>query len=87
MVMDTIFMASLLTGLWLPESLLLAAALASARTGVTLGKRRRSIAPANAFRPDRILKVACLLALADVGLWLGAVDWVRARAGSRMLPP
>jgi len=80
MAMDLALVGLALIGLRMPQALLAAGGLALARILSTVLKRRRSIAPAAAFRPDRLLRVALLLALADAALWLGSIDWLLGKA-------
>jgi glycosyltransferase involved in cell wall biosynthesis len=42
---------------------------------------RRGAAPGGAFRPDRLLRVGVLLAIADVAAWAGLVDFLRDGSG------
>lgn len=45
-----------------------------ARLLLTVAGRRRNVPTRQAFRPDRLLRVAFLLLLADAAMWMGAVD-------------
>ena len=42
----------------------------------TVAVRQGNIAPAAAFRPDRVARVAVILLLADIAAWAGAVDYL-----------
>jgi glycosyltransferase involved in cell wall biosynthesis len=46
----------------------------------TVWLRRRNV-PGSAFRPDRLLRVAVLLALADAAAWAGLLDRASGRSG------
>jgi glycosyltransferase involved in cell wall biosynthesis len=49
---------------------------ALARVLRTILPRRANIAGARPFRPDRVVRVAWLLFLADLAMWLGALDYI-----------
>jgi hypothetical protein len=57
--------------------------MALARLLVTITKRRQHIANRHAFRPDRLLRAAFLLLVADAAMWMGALDCALGREPRR----
>jgi glycosyltransferase involved in cell wall biosynthesis len=84
LAMDAAALGLFLVGFWAPAAWLLLAAAGGARLLRTIFVRRANILPHAAFRPDRILRVALLLFLADLALVLGTIDHLR---GHRAAPP
>jgi glycosyltransferase involved in cell wall biosynthesis len=54
-----------------------------ARLLLTVARRRNNVPHRQAFRPDRLLRVALLLLLADAAMWMGALDRVVGREPPR----
>jgi glycosyltransferase involved in cell wall biosynthesis len=79
MAMDVVALAVLAAGLVRPSLLLVLLAGALGRLARTVWVRRANIAPEDAFRPDRLLRVAWLLLIGDVAMWAGVIDYLRAR--------
>lgn len=50
---------------------------------LTVARRRNNVPNRRAFRPDRLLRVALLLLLADAAMWVGALDRVLGREPPR----
>lgn len=82
LAMDAAAVGLFVVGFYAPLSWLLLVAAAGARLLRTIFVRRANIHPQAAFRPDRILRVAVLLFLADLALVLGTLDHLRARSGA-----
>jgi Glycosyl transferase family 2 len=85
MTMDAIALLLAISGIVVPIVLVVLALGAMARVVKTVHGRAANIAPASPWRPDRLLRVALLLLLADVAAWAGALDHWRAgpRTASR----
>jgi glycosyltransferase involved in cell wall biosynthesis len=66
------------TALWPPFFLLLCAG-GLARLLRTVALRRFHLEGGQAFRPDRLLRVALLLCIADAATWFGALDYLAGR--------
>jgi glycosyltransferase involved in cell wall biosynthesis len=67
---------------WPPSFLLLCAG-GLARLLQTVARRRFHLEGGPAFRPDRLLRVALLLCVADAATWMGALDYLSGREPPR----
>jgi hypothetical protein len=74
-VMAVVLACTALT-LWAAPCLL---TLAGGRLLATVKRRRGNVPDGAAYRADRLVRVAFLLLLADLGTWAGALDWLRTR--------
>jgi glycosyltransferase involved in cell wall biosynthesis len=83
MVMDgAAILLAATTTLW-PLSFLLLCAGGLARLLHTVARRRFHLEGGPAFRPDRLLRVALLLCVADAATWMGALDYLLGREPPR----
>jgi glycosyltransferase involved in cell wall biosynthesis len=76
MAMDLAGLALVLASPAWPPALLLAFAAGASRLLRTVWTRRHNVERAP-LRPDRLLRVGLLIALSDLAMWAGAVDYVR----------
>ena len=67
---------------WPPMAIVLLISV-TARVFRSAYERRLNVSDGQAFRPDRLLRVAVLLFVADLAAWIGAGDLLVARASSR----
>lgn len=80
--MDVAGLALLVFAMRWPAALAVAAVAGLARVLRTVHQRRFNV-DAGAFRPDRLLRVAVLLAVADAATWVGTLDYLRGRGPRR----
>lgn len=79
MAMDATAAALVIVSLLWPPGVLILLVAGAARLLRTVGERRSNVAPRFAFRPDRLVRAAMLLFLADLATWAGWVDYALGR--------
>jgi glycosyltransferase involved in cell wall biosynthesis len=79
MMMDGVALLLGATTTFWPPSFLLLCAGGVGRVLHTVARRRFHLEGEPAFRPDRLLRVAFLLCLADAATWIGALDYLMGR--------